>query len=161
MTWYSVWFLSLTSISPPLHFPATVIFLPNVITPFLLFNSFPWFPTSCSIKAQILLSGYDALHGVTHMLFQFHFPLPTTTPRSKPQWTSHISFQNAMPLHILFFAWNALSPSTSYSKFPFCLQEYQELTSHTDVENGLLDTVGKEQVGRTETVTLTYIYYHV
>lgn len=38
-----------------------------------------------------------------NILFQFYFlPCSTTTPSSKPQWTSHMSFQNSVPLYILF-----------------------------------------------------------
>ena len=162
MTWCSIWSLSPTSISPPLHFPTTIIFLANAITSFLLFNSFPWFPTSCSIKAQILLSGYDALHGVTNMLFQFHFPLPTTTPRSKPQWTSHISFQNPMPLYILF----------SLPEMPFLPllhtanfhSIFKNIKSSPPTQMQRMDfwtQQGKERVGRTEKVALTYIQDHV
>ena len=30
-----------------------------------------------------------------------------------------------------------------------------------DIENGLVDTAGREMVGRIERVALTYIHYHV
>ena len=43
----------------------------------------------------------------------------------------------------------------------FTGQEQRHIETDTDIENGLVNTVGEGQGGTIESVALTYIHYHV
>lgn len=102
--------LSFPSFSSTIHFytPAIISFLSNkydytTIPLFFFFLHFFLISHWLSYKGQVLLSGYSASWCNPNIHFQFYFlPLSTAILNSKPQWTSHISLQNAMHLHILF-----------------------------------------------------------
>lgn len=92
------------SSTTPFYTPAIISFLSNKYdyAP-SLFLHFSLISHLLFYKGQVLWSGYSASSCNPNIHFQFHFlPLSTTILNSKPQWTSHISFQNSMPLHISF-----------------------------------------------------------